>query len=49
LEPNPKDQEKQQIRVTIDIRKGPVSPAQQRAWNRFWVKIISDAKAGRIQ
>jgi hypothetical protein len=48
LDPNLKTKEKQQIRVTIDIRKGSVSPAQQRAWDRFWAKIISDAKAGRI-
>jgi len=49
VEHNLKDQKKQQIRVTIDIKKEPVSPAQQRAWDRFWAKIISDTKADMIQ
>jgi len=31
-------------RVSIDIRLGPMSPVQRRAWRRFWAKIITEVK-----
>ena len=31
------------VRITVDIREGPASPAQFAVWKRFWVKVIADA------
>jgi len=35
---------KPEIRVTIDIKHGGVTPAQGQAWREFWQRLISDAK-----
>ena len=32
------------IKLTVDIRPRPASPAQKQAWRRFWQKIISGVK-----
>jgi len=34
-----------ELRVTVDIRPGPVSPAQGQAWKRFWQKMIAETKS----
>ena len=34
-----------EITVKSDIRPGESSPAQQKAWLRFWQKMIAEAKA----
>jgi hypothetical protein len=33
------------IKVVVDIKPGPASPAQKQAWKRFWGKLISEVKA----
>lgn len=33
-------------KAAIDIRPGPVSPAQKRAWDRFWRRLITEAQQG---
>jgi hypothetical protein len=33
------------IKVVLNIRPGPASPAQKQAWKRFWQKLISEVKA----
>ena len=40
---------KDTIKVKVDIRPGPVSPAQKQAWRRFWQKLIAEVKAGERQ
>ncbi len=30
--------------VKLDIRPGPVTPAQQAAARKFWTKVIAEAK-----
>jgi len=30
----------------MNIKAGPVSPAQKQAWKRFWQKLIAEVKAG---
>jgi len=37
---------KTEIKMTVDIQRGPASPAQEQAWKRFWRKLISEVKAG---
>lgn len=32
-------------RLTVDIWPGPVSPARQSAWRKFWQKLIAEVKA----
>jgi len=34
-----------EAKVKVDIRPGPVSPAQKTAWVRFWQKLIAEVKA----
>lgn len=41
----PKSDTKTQAKVTVNIRLGPVSPAQKQAWKRFWQKLLAEAKA----
>jgi hypothetical protein len=36
----PKTTEKREIKVTVDIRPGPVSPAQAAAWYQLWAKLL---------
>ena len=33
-----------QIKVTVNIVSGQVTPAQRQAWKRFWQKLIAEAK-----
>jgi len=33
------------VRVKSDIRPGESTPAQWRAWQRFWQRMIAEAKA----
>jgi hypothetical protein len=40
----PKLADRAPIKVTVDIRRGPASPAQKFAWKRFWQKLISEVK-----
>ena len=35
---------KTKIKVTIDIKRGLVSPAQKQAWKQFWQKLASEVK-----
>ena len=35
---------KPEVKVTMRIAPGPVSPAQKQAWRRFWQKLITEAK-----
>ena len=35
-----------QIKVTVNIVPGPVTPAQRQAWKKFWQKLIAEAKSG---
>jgi hypothetical protein len=37
------------LRITVDIRIGPASSAQQAAWKRFWTKLIADANHDLIE
>lgn len=37
--------EKPTVTVTVRIEGGPVSPAQKRAWKRFWQKLITEVKS----
>lgn len=32
------------IKLTVDIKPGPVSPAQKQAWKQFWQKQASGVK-----
>lgn len=32
------------LQVSVRIQQGPVSSAQKQAWNRFWQKLIAEAK-----
>ena len=41
----PKSATRIEIRVKIDIRPGPASPAQKVAWRRFWQKLIAEVKS----
>ena len=34
-----------QIKVTVNIAAGPVTPAQRQAWKKFWQKLIAEAKS----
>jgi hypothetical protein len=33
------------IKVVLDIKPGPASPAQRAAWKRLWDKLLSEVKA----
>lgn len=33
-----------EVKVTVDIRPGPSTPAQREAWDKFWQKVISKAQ-----
>lgn len=37
---------KTEIKITTNIRPGPVSLAQKTAWRKFWQKLIAEVKAG---
>jgi hypothetical protein len=43
--PNPDT--KTQLDVTVNIRHGPVSPAQKAAWRELFAKLLSKAAAGQ--
>jgi len=32
------------VKVTVNIKPGPVSPAQKQAWRRFWQKLIAQVQ-----
>jgi len=32
------------VTLNVDIQPGPASPAQKQAWERFWQKLVSQAK-----
>ena len=32
------------IKVVVNIKPGPASPAQKQAWHKFWQKLISEVK-----
>jgi len=32
------------IKVVLDIRPGPATPAQRMAWKRLWDKLLSEVK-----
>ena len=34
-----------QVKIMVNIRPGPATPAQKAAWHNFWQKIIPDVKA----
>lgn len=34
-----------EVKVTVDIRPGPASPAQLEAWDKFWQQVISETSA----
>lgn len=36
--------DKAPIKVTVDIRSAPTSPAQKQVWKRFWQKLIAEVK-----
>ncbi|MBU2535415.1 MAG: hypothetical protein KKD83_04515 [Chloroflexi bacterium] len=40
----PKSIAKTPIKVTVDIRPGPASPAKQAQWRRVWRKLVTEAK-----
>jgi hypothetical protein len=33
------------IKVILDFKPGPVSPAQRMAWKRLWDKLLSEVKS----
>ena len=33
------------LKLRVDIRPGPVSPAQKTAWRKFWQKLIAEVKS----
>ena len=37
---------KTEVKLTLDVRAGPVSPAQKTVWKRFWSNLIAEAKVG---
>lgn len=34
-----------EIKIKVDIKPGPVSPAQKTAWRKFWQSLIAGVKA----
>lgn len=40
----PKPRTKTPIKVTVDIRLGPVTPAQAALYRKFWAKLISQVQ-----
>ena len=40
----PKTNSRPVIEIKVEIQPGPSSPAQKQAWNRFWVKLITQVK-----
>lgn len=40
----PRSATKTEVKVKIDIRPGPASPAQKAVWGKFWQKLIAEAK-----
>ena len=32
------------VKVTLNLRPGQLSPAQQRQWDRAWQRLIAEAK-----
>ena len=38
------DNNKQMVKLTVDIPPGPASPAQKQAWKCFWQKLIAEVK-----
>jgi hypothetical protein len=41
----PKPATKGIIRIKVDIRPGPVSPAQRRQYKRWWARLFSEIQA----
>lgn len=42
--PSQTSRDKPEVTVTLDIKYGPSTPAQQQAWKRFWQKLIAEVK-----
>ena len=40
----PKTAEKEKIKVTVDIRSGPATPATRAQWHKAWRKLVSEAR-----
>ena len=41
----PKATENTAIKVEVNIRPEPATPAQKTAWRKFWQKLITEVKA----
>jgi hypothetical protein len=41
---NEKSTENKPVKITVDIRPGLASPAQKRAWDGVWRRLIVEAK-----
>jgi len=39
-----RNSKKTPVKVVLDIKPGPVSPAQRAAWKRLWDKLLSEVK-----
>ena len=39
----PKTVKKKKIKVTVDIRRGPATPATRTQWHKVWRKLVSEA------
>jgi len=40
----PKNTEKTAMKLMVDIKPGFASPAQKKAWRRFWQKLLTGVK-----
>jgi len=38
---------KRQVTVTLRLERGLGSPAQNRAWQRFWQRLVTEAKQSK--
>jgi hypothetical protein len=38
-----------QVKVTVSILSGPITPAQKQAWTRFWQKLLAQARMGAVK
>jgi hypothetical protein len=39
-----KNQAKAEIKITVNIQPGPVTPAQKRTWDKVWQRLIAEVK-----
>jgi hypothetical protein len=37
------------VKVTLNLRPGQLSPAQQRQWDRAWQRLIAQAKRSEAE